>query len=368
MDTSDPGISFAESGVCSHCHHFDEVVRTQWFPNDEGRRRLESMVELIKRDGRGREYDCIIGLSGGVDSSYLALKVMELGLRPLVVHVDAGWNSELAVKNIESLVKALGIDLYTLVIDWEEMRDLQAAFLRAGVPNQDVPQDHAFFAGLYRFAVQERIRWVLSGGNHATEGILPQTWGYNALDATHLKAVHRRFGTVPLRTYPVVSYFNRHVRYPLLLGMKVIRPLDFLHYNKSDAMRELSENCGWRYYGGKHYESVYTKFFQGYWLPARFGYDKRRAHLSSLIVSGQISREAALAEIAKPAYAPDELRRDWTFVAKKLGFSEATLRELFEAPLRRHQDYPNIASRQAAVRHVLHFLRLGGLKRRANRF
>lgn len=368
MDTTDPDISFDADGVCSHCRRFEELFRPNWFPNDEGRRRLEEKIALIKAEGRGRDYDCIIGLSGGVDSSYLAIRVKELGLRPLVVHVDAGWNSELAVKNIENLTKALGFDLFTLVIDWEEMRDLQVAFLRSGVANQDVPQDHAFFAGLYQFATKERIRWVLSGGNYATEGVLPQSWGYNAMDVRHLRSIHRQFGTRTLRTFPTVSFFNLYIGYPLIRRMQVLRPLDFMPYNKETAMQELSAHYGWRYYGAKHYESVWTKFFQGYYLPTRFGYDKRKAHLSSLIVSGQMTRQAALAELEASAYPPDELRRDRAYVTKKLGLTEAEFEALLRAPLRSYRDYPSNEGRQQWLRRIWKRLPLSGLRKRINRF
>jgi N-acetyl sugar amidotransferase len=368
MDTTDPEITFDADGVCSHCRAFDEVARPNWFPNEEGRRRLEPIVERIKREGRGGDYDCVIGLSGGIDSSYLAVQVKRLGLRPLVVHVDAGWNSELAVKNIENLVQALGFDLFTVVIDWEEMRDLQVAFLRAGVPNQDIPQDHAFFAGLYHFATQERIRWMLSGGNYATEAILPRAWGFNAMDARHIRAVHRQFGHIPLRTFPTVSFFDLYIRFPLLLRMKVLRPLDFMPYDKTRAMEDLAVSHGWRYYGAKHYESVWTKFFQGYWLPARFGYDKRRAHLSSLIVSGQLSRAAALAELAQPAYSTDELRHDRAFVAKKLGLTEDELEALRCAPLHSHLDYPSQEGYRRLIRSLWRRLPKTIAHDRVNRF
>ncbi len=349
MDTTDPEITFDAAGVCSYCQRFEEVFRPHWFPNDKGRRRLEATVAQIKAEGRGRAYDCVIGLSGGVDSSFLAIKVKALGLRPLVVHVDAGWNSELAVKNIETLVKALGFDLFSLVIDWEEIRDLQVAFLRAGVPNQDAPQDHAFFAGLYGFATREKIRWVLSGANFATESILPSAWGYHALDVRQLLGIHARFGQRPLRTFPTVSFFNLHFGYPLVRRMKVFRPLDFMPYSQEAAVRELTADYGWRYYGAKHHESVWTKFFQGWLLPTRFGYDKRLAHLSSLVVTGQLTRVDALRELERPAYAPDELRRDRAFVLRKLGLSDAEFDLLVQQPLHTHRDYPSneVANRLA---------------------
>lgn len=350
MDTSDPEIAFDAAGVCNHCRTFDTVLSPRWKRGPEGEAQLRAQIAAIKRDKARQDYDCIIGLSGGVDSSYLAVKAVEYGLRPLVVHVDAGWNSELAVQNIERLVKALNLDLHTIVIEWEDVRDLQLAFLRSGVPNQDVPQDHAFFAALYRFAIQHGVQWVMSGGNLASESILPPAWGYDAMDARQLRAIHTRFGTRPLKHFPVVSLGELYFYYPFVRRMRVLRPLDFLPYNKLHAKTFLAERYGWRDYGAKHYESIWTKFFQGYYLPTRFGYDKRRAHLSSLIVAGQMTRDEALAELAREHYPVEELRRDRAFVAKKLGLTEAQLEELMRAPLRTHRDYPSNEKRMRALR------------------
>ncbi|PSR18711.1 N-acetyl sugar amidotransferase [filamentous cyanobacterium CCP3] len=341
MDTTDPEITFDAEGVCSYCRWFETSVRPAWFPNEIGRAKLESMVEQIKTEGKDQEYDCIIGLSGGVDSSYLAYQAKRLGLRPLAVHVDAGWNSELAVKNIENIVKLLDIDLYTYVVNWEEMQDLQVAFLRSGVANQDVPQDHAFFAALYGFAVQNNIRYVLSGSNLATESILPKAWGYDAMDAQHLKAIHKRFGQRPLQSFPTVSFFDYNINFPFLRRMKVLAPLNYMPYDKQEAMEVLEKELGWRYYGGKHYESRFTKFFQGYYLPTRFGYDKRKAHLSSLIVSGQLSRDAALGELSRDAYPFEQLAEDRAFVLKKLSLAEADFDRLMHAPKYTFRDYPS---------------------------
>lgn len=345
MDTSDVALTFDAAGLCSFCQRFDAVVRPNWFPNDEGKQRLTRLVEQIKAENRDREYDCIIGLSGGVDSSYAAYVARRsLGLRLLAVHVDGGWNSELAVRNIENIVKRLDIDLHTHVIDWEEMRDLQVAFLRSGVANQDVPQDHAFFAALYQFAVKNRIRWVLSGGNLATEWVLPESWGYNAMDLRHLKSIHGRFGSIPLKTYPTCTFLEYYVLYPYLRGMRVLRPLNFMPYTRSEALRTLEQELGYRYYGTKHGESRFTKFFQNYWLPTRFGYDKRRAHFSSLILSGQMTRAAALAELEKPIYVDaNELAEDRQFIAKKLRLSEVELNGLLSMPLTDYQHYASNA-------------------------
>jgi N-acetyl sugar amidotransferase len=341
MDTTDPEITFDEAGVCNHCRKFDERQPKTWFTGEEGKVKLQHIVQTIKQAGKGKRYDCIIGLSGGVDSSYLAYQTQILGLRPLAVHVDAGWNSELAVKNIENIVKYLNIDLYTHVVDWEEVKDLQVAFLRASVANQDVPQDHAFFAALYRFAIQNGIRYVLSGGNYATESVLPESWGYNAMDLRHLKEIYRRFGQKRLKTFPTVGFFQYYIYYPYLKGMKVVRPLNYIPYNKQEAIRILEKEIGWRYYGGKHYESRFTKFFQCYYLPKKFGFDKRKAHLSSLIMSGQITRNEALKELNKDLYPQHELKDDKSFVIKKLGLTEEEFQELLNLPNKSFEDYPS---------------------------
>lgn len=341
MDTTDPDITFDEHGVCSHCHYFDRNIRPVWPSQDRGKVELKRMLEKVKAYGSGKTYDCIIGLSGGVDSSFVTVKAVEWGLRPLVVHVDAGWNSELAVMNIEQICRKLRLDLVTHVVDWEEMQDMQLAFLRSNLANQDVPQDHAFFAALYGYAIKADIRYVISGSNFATESILPQSWGYDAMDATHIKAIHARFGRRKLRNFPIVSFFNLYFRYPLLLKMDVLRPLNYIPYNKEEAIRILERDYGWRYYGGKHYESRWTRFFQAYYLPHKFGYDKRKAHLSSLVLSGQLSRASALEELRKPLYDKRLLAEDKAFVAKKLGITLQELEILIAEPPRHYTEFPN---------------------------
>lgn len=341
MDTTDPEITFDELGNCNHCNSFYEVAPNVWFPNEEGAKKLELIISEIKQAGKNNEYDCIIGLSGGIDSSYLAYITTKMGLRLLAVHVDAGWNSELAVKNIENIVKKLNIDLYTCVIDWAEIKDLQIAFLKSGVANQDTPQDHAFFAALYGFAVKENIKYVLSGSNNATEFILPSAWGYDAMDSIHLKAIHKRFGTKKLKTFPIVNFFDLYIGYRYIRQMKVVTPLNYLPYNKNKAIAILEKELGWKYYGGKHYESRFTKFFQGYYLPTKFGYDKRKAHLSSLIVSGQITREKALQEIQKPAYPLEELEDDKEFLIKKLGLTASEFENMMQVPNVNFSNYPS---------------------------
>ncbi|WID98764.1 N-acetyl sugar amidotransferase [Bosea vestrisii] len=340
MDTTDPHISFDEAGVCSHCRNFETDFRPHWKPTLEGWAEFESKLAEIKAYGKGKEYDCIIGLSGGVDSSYLATKAVEWGLRPLVVHVDAGWNSELAVKNIEQIVTKLGLDLVTHVVDWEAMKELQLAFLRSDVANQDIPQDHAFFAALYNYAIKADIRYVINGTNFATESILPQGWGYDAMDARHIVAIHKQFGKKPLRNFPLISLFNYYFYFPKIRRMEIVSPLNFIPYSKQEAIYHLEKGYGWRYYGGKHYESRWTRFYQSYYLPQKFGYDKRKAHLASLIVTDQMTREEALAELEKPLVTDNELAEDKAFIAKKLGITEAELDEFIHRPPRHYKDYP----------------------------
>lgn len=340
MDTSDPEIVFDGEGVCSHCRRFDSVTRKLWYPGPEGRERWMRLVDQVRADGRGRDYDCILGLSGGVDSSYLALKVQEWGLRPLVFHVDAGWNSEIAVGNIERIVSHCGFHLFTHVVDWEEMRDLQVAFLRSGIPNQDVPQDHAFFATMYHYATRNRIKYILSGGNLATEGIFPDSWHGSAMDAINLRAIHARYGQRPLRRYKTIGFFAQYLWYPLVRGMRTLRPLNYMPYHKQDAIAELARTVGWRPYGRKHGESHFTKLFQNHYLPTRFGYDKRRPHLSSLIVSGQITRDQAVAELAEPLYDPTELEADIAYFCKKLRIAREDFDAMMVLPLRYHTDFP----------------------------
>jgi aminotransferase len=350
MDTSDPWITFDVDGVCSHCHKYDEFVADL---GDEAQRqgKLDAIVARLKLAGRGKDYDCIMGLSGGVDSSYLAWYAVEkLGLRPLVVHVDAGWNSELAVNNIQNIVQRLKLDMHTLVIDWEEIKDLQLALFRSGVANLDVPQDHAFVASLYQEAKRYGIRDILNGGNLQTESILPNAWGYDASDAKSLLSIHRQLGEKALKTYPVYNNFKRFVYYPYIMKMRTHRPLEYINYSKEGAKKLLTSDLGWRDYGGKHYESVFTKFFQSYYLPVKFGYDKRRAHLASLVVSGQMTRESAKAELEEPPFDPMTIQDDKVYFAKKLGISLNEFESIMAERPKFYSDYPNSEKTYALLR------------------
>jgi N-acetyl sugar amidotransferase len=352
MDTTDPAITFDEQGVCSHCYEFHTVTRKNWFPNEEGARRLSAIVEQIKKDGARQQYDCILGLSGGVDSSYLALKASEWKLRPLVMHVDAGWNSELSVSNIEKIIQYCGYDLQTHVVDWEEMRDLQLAYLRSGIANQDVPQDHIYFASLYHFATRHRIKTILSGGNIATESVFASAWHGAAMDSINLRAIHARYGDRRLVNYKTISFFETYIWYPFVKGMKSIRPLNYMRYDKESAIQELQSRIGYRDYGRKHGESFFTKLFQNYYLPTKFGYDKRRVHFSSMILSGQLSRARALDLLDEPLYDPAELESDITYFCKKMRITRVQFNDFMKAPLHHHSDFPTWEGRYRTLKRV----------------
>lgn len=322
MDSTDVDISFDENGVSNYVHYYNS-----WFKKHSNleinKDKLEKLINRIKKDGHGKKYDLIMGLSGGVDSSYLAhLVVKEWKLRPLIVHVDSGWNSELAVKNIESMMNKLDIDLHTLVIDWPTMKSLQRSFFKSSVPNCDIPQDHSFIAGLLRETKKYGIKHLINGGNMATESILPISWGHEASDLVHLKDINNSFEKISLKKFPKVTFFDKYIYFPYLLNLKTHRPLDLINYNKDEAKKLLIEEYGWRDYGGKHYESLFTKIFQSYYLYKKFGFDKRKAHFSSLIVSGQMTREQALKELKSLPYNEDEIKRDLKYFIKKLGFSQ----------------------------------------------
>jgi N-acetyl sugar amidotransferase len=340
MDTTDPQIEFDAQGYCNHCTAALERMRRQLLPPPERDRALQVLVDKVKADGKGKRYDCIIGISGGIDSTTTAYMVKKLGLRPLAVHLDNGWNSELAVDNIKTTLDVLNIPLYTYVIDWEEFRDLLLSFMRASVSNCEMPTDHAITATLFRAARRERLRYILSGSNIVTEAIVPITWAYHSQDLRHLKALHRRFGMIPLRTMPTLS-LRRFLFDVLIKKTRQIPFLNYIEYNKQAWKEMLARELGWRDYGGKHYESVWTRFFQGYYLPTKFGYDKRKSHLSTLICSGQMTRDEALAELEKPAYDPTLLRQDMPFVLKKLGLTEQEFEAILRAPAKLVTEYPS---------------------------
>ncbi|EIH4076595.1 N-acetyl sugar amidotransferase [Escherichia coli] len=344
MDTSDPNISFDDNGQCDYCSNFDKNILPNWNANNSGLSKLLEMSESIKKDSKGSDFDCIIGLSGGLDSSYAAYIAKEkMGLRPLLFHVDAGWNTHQAVGNIEKLIEGLGLDLYTEVINWEEMKDLQLSFLKSGIPDQDLVQDAAFFSSLYKFARKHKIKHVITGSNFSTECCRePEEWGgYLGIDTMLFNDIHRQFGTRPLNSFPLVDILIYKVFYQKILGMKVHHPLNLVPFTKKDAENELSEKFGWQPFQHKHHESRFTRFYEDYWLPRRFGYEKRRAHFSSLIMTGQMAREQALERLLKPEMDEHFLEQEFEYIAHKLGISVDDLKELFSIPKKTYKDYKN---------------------------
>jgi N-acetyl sugar amidotransferase len=339
MDTTNPDIRFDAEGVCNFCHAYEEAAKTL-LPAAAAESKLEAIVAEMKAAGRGKEYDCVLGVSGGVDSSYLAYKLKEFGLRVLAVQFDNGWNSELAVKNIELICKKLDIDLYTYVVDWEEFRDLQLAFLRASVANVEAPSDHGIFAALYRIAIERGIRYIVDGNNIVTEQISVRAYGWRYDDLRQLRAIHRQFGTKKLKTFPQMDFWTK-LYYIKILGIRQVSLLNYMPYVKSEAMKILQDELGWRYYGGKHYESIITRFHQSYILINKFKMEKRRAHLSNLIFSGQMTRDEALEELKIPVCAPTMIEEDYEYVMKKLGLTEAEFSEILAAPPKSYRDYPN---------------------------
>ena len=343
MDTSDSRIKFDTHGICDHCNDFKTNVKPNWNVNEASRRELSNIIENIKKDGQGKDFDCILGLSGGVDSSYmLHVAVKEFGLRPLVFHVDGGWNSELAVHNIQMLVEKLGLDLYTEVINWEEMKDFQLAFFKSGVPHIDIPQDHAFVATLYNFAYKYNIKYILNGGNISTECVRnPMEFMYYGTDMIHIRDILNKYGTIKMETYPFSSVLRHKFYLRYIKGVKVVKSLNYMPYIKSEALKLLENEYGWKPYPQKHFESRFTKFFESYWLPERFGFDTRRIQFSSLILTGQMNREDAIEILKRPAYNPDTIEDEFNFIATKLGIKSQELKEYFNMPKKFYWDYKN---------------------------
>lgn len=340
MDTTDPDITFDDHGICNHWYEYKELEDQYVKKGKQGEIEFQSVIDNIKKNGKGKEYDCIMGVSGGVDSSYVAYIAKLNGLRPLAVHFDNGWNDELAVKNIENMLNILGIDLHTLVVDWDEFRSLQLSFIRSGVVNIEVPTDHAIVATLYKIASKKGIKHILSGNNVVTEAIMPKAWGYDNKDLRHIKGVHRAFCNTPLSTYPTIS-FPAYVYYTFGKKIRNIKILDYIAYNKKRAKETLQRELRWRDYGGKHYESIFTRFYQAYILPNKFNIDKRKAHLSTLICSGQISREEALQELSRPICDSDKIINDMEFFLKKLDLSPDEFNNIMMSPPKSENDYPS---------------------------
>jgi N-acetyl sugar amidotransferase len=360
MDTTaDRNISFDRSGECNHCQRYDALIDARTLRGEMAKRALSELTARMASAGRGREYDCIIGVSGGVDSTYVAYLVKKLGLRPLAIHFDNGWNSELAVSNIEKVLKRLEIDLYTYVVDWEEFRDLQLAFLKASTSDGEIPTDHAIFALLWKEAAQRGIKYIVSGMNFATESVSVPEWSYGHSDWRYVRAIHKRFGTRPLRSYPHFSFFDLGW-INVVRGVRTVSILNYAEYDKDAAMKILQDDLGWVYYGGKHHESVYTRFWQGWVLPRKFGVDKRFGHLSDLIRSGQLTRAQALEQIASPPYPLDLQEQDRHYVIKKLGLTEAQFDQFMALPPRSFRDYPNSFATVERLKKLANSLRARG--------
>ena len=342
MDTTDSTITFDDKGWCDYCNNYHNHIVSSWDTGEQGERELLSISEKIKAEGIGRDFDCIIGISGGLDSSYLTYIVKEkLGLRPLLLHVDAGWNTDQAVGNIEKLVDGLGVDLYTEVINWEEIKDLQVALLKSQIPHQDIPQDTAFFSILYKFARENNIKYTLTGSNYSTECCRePEEWGaYPGIDKTLILDIHSIHGKFPLKTFPIVDVFISKIYYKYIYGMNIIKPLNYIPYIKKDAEALLEKRFGWKKFQHKHHESRFTRFFEDYWLPQKFGFDRRKAHFSSLILTGQMTREAALTRIKTPELDEDFLEREFEYVAHKLDLTVDELRNIFNGENKSSYDY-----------------------------
>ncbi|HMO76131.1 MAG TPA: N-acetyl sugar amidotransferase [Sphingopyxis sp.] len=337
MDGSDPDISFDADGICNYWHEYRDFAAS--LPSAEDRKaRLDRLIADVRADGRGKPYDCVIGLSGGVDSSYVTWLAREWDLRPLIVHFDNGWNNELAVRNIENICKKLGFELNTFVMDWEEFRDLQRAYFKASVVDLEVPTDHMIMGALYRLAAKHKLKYILSGVNQATEWLMPPTWIYAKYDLVNLKNIHKKFGERPLKKLPALGVWQR-AWYQLVRGVHSEPVLDLVDYDKAAAKELLIRELDWVDYGGKHYESLFTRFYQGYILPHKFGVDKRKAHLSNLILSGQMTREEALRELQQPTYDEVLQERDKAYVRKKLGFTESEFEAVLTLPNQRHEIY-----------------------------
>ena len=343
MDTTDSVIVFDDQGVCDHCRTYERDIAPKWMLGKGHENKLQKLVNKIRNEGKDKDFDCILGMSGGIDSSYLLYLVKEkLKLRPLVFHVDAGWNTQIAVNNIERLVDGLGLDLYTEVIDWEDMKKLQKAYFKSGVPHIDTPQDHAFFATMYKFSVKNNVKNIITGGNYSTECVRnPKEWMYYQSDSIQLRDIFKKNSKETLRNYPITSILWHKIYLPYFKGIKLHRLLDYMPYNKEQATQFLVEKYGFERYTQKHFESRFTRFYESYWLPKKFGFDTRKVQFSSLILTGQMNRDNALKELSKPAYDPKTVHHEFEYVANKLDWSVEELQECFNLPNKTYKDYAN---------------------------
>ena len=337
MDTTDEDIVFDENGICERCNEYKSRIELEWNHGKGHEAELKALIEGIKSKGKGKEYDCILGLSGGLDSSYmLHLAVTEWGLRPFVFHIDAGWNLPVAEENIKRIVSKLDIELHTEVMDWSEMREMQLAWFRTGMENLDAPQDHAFIALIDRFSRELGVKYILNGYNIATEIVAdPSSWlkgGYQTGDSTFMKDVIRKHCAIPIKKYTFTNGFKHKFYTPYILGVKTIKPLNLIAFTKKEMIETMQREYGYEPYGQKHFEDLLTKFLEGWWMPTRFGHDIRRAQLSSLVITGQISRDEALAILEKPPLSEEESNELFKQVATKLEIKEDELMKYHNMP------------------------------------
>lgn len=348
----DSYISFNDEGLCSYCQEENNRFKNS-SKNIKGK--LEVIIDEIKSTSQNGSYDCLIGVSGGVDSSYLAYQAVKLGLRPLILHYDNGWNSEMAVMNIENIVKTMDLDLYTHVNNWEEFKDIQRSFFKAHVVDIELITDQAIVAIQYQVAAKFNIKYILTGSNNATESILPKSWYHWKSDVLNIKSIHKKFGAITMKTYPTMGYFKR-IYFLKIKKIKAVSLLDLMEYNKDKAKNTIIQEMGWRDYGGKHFESIFTRFYQAYILPKKFNIDKRKAHLSALICSGQMTKQEALEELKKPIYDSERLLDDKEYVIKKLGFTEEEFDEYIQAPPISHLMYPSYLTRHYKIEGFFYWL------------
>lgn len=344
MDTTDPNIIFDENGISDYYYNYINKIKPSWNTGEIGSLELKKISNKIKNNSKNKKFDCIIGMSGGLDSSYALYVAKEImGLRPLVFHVDAGWNTDQAVSNIEKMIEGLGLDLYTDVINWEEVKDLQRSFLKSQIPDQDLVQDYAFFSSLYKFARKNNIKYIITGSNYSTECCRePEEWGgYAGIDKKLVKDIHGKYGNIKLNTFPLIDIFTYKIFYKYIYGMKIIKPLNYVPYIKTDAEALLEQKFKWKKFKHKHHESRFTRFYEDYWLPRKFGFDKRKAHFSSLILTGQMTRDEALERLKNPELDEQTLKNEFEYVANKLGFEKKELQDLFEGENKTFNDYKN---------------------------
>ncbi len=340
MDTSDTDTVFFEDGTCSHCNNFKLLLKSDLPKETEKTKKLEFIINQIKKTSKNKKYDCLVGVSGGVDSTYVIYKCKQMGLKPLAFHLDNGWNSELAVQNIQNIVSKLDVDLYTEVLDWEEFRQLQLSFFRASVPDLEIPTDFAINAALFKTASKFNIKYIIHGGNTSTECLMPVSWSYGHRDSRYLKHIFKNFGEGRLKYFPGYSMSSR-IYYKFVKGISCFKLLNYIPYIKSDATSTIEKELGWRNYEGKHFESVFTRFFQGYILPTKFNFDKRRGHYSALIMTNQMSRPEAIEKLKQPTYQKNIQEEDMAFLIKKFEITDAEFARFMALPNKLYTDYPN---------------------------